>query len=286
MKFSHFILSVLLSSAIAAGFAVNYTGTKHGGDLNKKESSYERVLNTKTLRCGYVNWQPYFIKDPNTGNLSGINYEIMTEVGKILDLKIEWAEEIGWGTIGEGFKTGRYDAVCTSMWADAGKIKNMSLSIPIFYTNIVAYARTNDNRFDGKFDRINNSDVRIAAIDGAFSYNLAKEQFPNSKILALPQLVQESEFLMTVPSYKADIILSDIDEIKKFIKANPNKMRLVKDIKPIKKIPQVIAMPTNEAQLTQMINQALQLLIDNGYMEKIKKKYETEYTLPSPNFVQ
>jgi ABC-type amino acid transport substrate-binding protein len=279
------IIVTILFAIIAAYLTVQSASNPHELKTAAKESAYERVLRTNTLRCGYVNWQPYYVKDPNTGTPSGMNYEIMTEVGKILDLKIDWAEEVGWGTIGEGFKTGRYDAVCTSMWPDAGKYKNMSLSTPIFYSNIVAYVRADDDRFDGHSDRINQKDVRIAVIDGAFTYNIAKSNFPEAQIVALPQMSQESEYLMMVPGNKADIILIDVDETKKFLEANPGKMRMVRDIKPIKRFPHVIAMPANEMQLTQMVNQALQLLIDNGYMAAIKEKYKTEYALPSTGYI-
>lgn len=280
------IIISILFAIVASYFTVQTVSLTHETKTAAKETAYERVLRTGILRCGYVNWQPYYLKDPNTGTPSGMSYDIMTEVGKVLDLKIDWVEEVGWGTIGEGFKTGRYDSVCTSMWPDAGKYKNMSLSVPIFFSNIVAYARTNDNRFDGHFERINQKDVRVAVIDGAFTYSIAKANFPEAQIVALPQMAQESEYLMMVPSNKADIILSDIDELEKFLEANPDKMRMVKDIKPVKRFPHVIAMPPNEAQLTQMINQALQLLIDNGYMAEIKEKYKTEYALPRSGFLQ
>ena len=47
----------------------------------------------------------------------------MNAIGKTLDLKIEWTEEVGWGNIGEGLKAGRYDMACVSMWPDAPKYK-------------------------------------------------------------------------------------------------------------------------------------------------------------------
>lgn len=37
-----------------------------------KESTYEREMRTGELRCGYFSWKPAFIKDPNTGEMSGI----------------------------------------------------------------------------------------------------------------------------------------------------------------------------------------------------------------------
>lgn len=43
----------------------------------EKESSYDRVMRTRTLRCGYGIFQPMIMKDPNTRKISGIFVDIM-----------------------------------------------------------------------------------------------------------------------------------------------------------------------------------------------------------------
>jgi hypothetical protein len=37
-----------------------------------KETLYQRVLRTKTIRCSYCAYPPYCLKDPNTGHMTGI----------------------------------------------------------------------------------------------------------------------------------------------------------------------------------------------------------------------
>jgi len=249
-------------------------------------STYQRVLDSGVIRCGYVNWKPYYYKDPNTNVPAGINFDIMNEIAKTLDLKVEWTEEIGWGTIGEGFKTGRYDAVCTSMWPDAGKYKNLSLSVPFFYSAPTAYVRVDDKRFDGHAERINKPDTKIAVIDGALTYNLAKQAFPQAQLVALPQMVDNAEYLLTVETKKADIAIMDPDEIKTYMQSNPGKLRPVSNVAPARVLPHVMAFPANEPQFTAMMNAALQVLIDNGFMTEMRKKYETGYLLPRTGYIQ
>src|ERR1700722_5764994 len=153
------LISILVSTIVAlvvTWFAVH--NLVPSSQSSKQETAYERVTRTGTIRCGYVSWYPYFKKDLKTGEPSGMNYEIMSAVGRELNLKVEWAEEVGWGNLGEGLKTGRYDAVCTSVGPDAAKAKNFTLSRPMVYSQFYPYARVDDNRFDGHVERINQPD--------------------------------------------------------------------------------------------------------------------------------
>lgn len=283
-------LSTILISAITAALIsalfLHFQTTPSAPSIPEKPSVLANIVKTGTLRCGYVNWQPYYFVDLKDGNKEpqGLNVDIMNELAKVLDLKIVWAEEIGWGTIGEGFKTNRYDMVCTSMWVDPAKLKNLSLSRPIFYSAPHLYVRADDTRFDANADRINQPDVKIAVIDGSPLFHLVKESFPRAEMVALPQLVQDAEYLMTVAAKKADIAIMDPDEIKRYVETNPGKLKPIANIPPVRILPHVLALPQNNPDLTLMINAGLQVLIDNGVMEKIRKKYGTSYLVPVPSF--
>ncbi|HBM91071.1 MAG TPA: hypothetical protein DD400_04245, partial [Rhodospirillaceae bacterium] len=74
-----------------------------------KESVYDRVLRTETIRCGYSVWKPLMWVDPNSNKKMGIFPDLMEEIGRRLGLKIVWQEELGWGMVVESVKTGRVD---------------------------------------------------------------------------------------------------------------------------------------------------------------------------------
>ena len=259
---------------------------KPDGPENAKVSAYENVRNTGVLRCGYVNWKPYYYLDMENGGkqATGINVDLMNELAKVAGLKIEWTEEINWGNIGEGFNTNRYDGVCTSMYANAAKIRNLNLSRPIFYSGPRLFVRFDDARFDNNLDRLNQPDVKVGVIDGAVSMSWVKEKLPNAQIVALPQNVQESEYLMTVTTKKADVLFYDLDEMTGFAKANPGQLRLIEGLPPTNILPHVLAFA--DPQLKDVMNNALQTLIDNGVMEKLRAKYETHYFLPVKSFME
>ncbi len=51
---------------------------------DKKESTYERVMRTGVLRCGYASFQPSIMIDAASGKISGIAYDLVQKMGEML----------------------------------------------------------------------------------------------------------------------------------------------------------------------------------------------------------
>ena len=79
MKLPQILLIVALSFAVAF-VTGKYMTSNNGTRVTVKESTYERVIRTGEIRCAYAVYEPPLIKDPNTGKLSGIFYDVMEEV--------------------------------------------------------------------------------------------------------------------------------------------------------------------------------------------------------------
>lgn len=113
-------------------------------------------------------------------------------------LKVEWTEEIAWGTMIEGLLADRYDVAGTPVWDIPSRGKIVGFSIPLYYSGIGAYVRQNDNRFDGKLDSLNSKDVKIATIDGEMAKVIANSQFPDAQHVSLAQISDVSQMLLNV----------------------------------------------------------------------------------------
>src|ERR1700694_448044 len=160
-----------------------------GGDHSQpKSSAFDRVAKTRTIRCAYLLYSPYFRKDPNTGELSGIFHDIMEEVGKNSGLKIDWAEQVGYENIFAGLNADRYDVFAGGLWPNSTRAQAGYFSSPVFYSVIRAWGRPNDERFVNNLSSINSPDVRIATIDGAMEDIIAKTDFPKAQRVSLPEL--------------------------------------------------------------------------------------------------
>lgn len=250
------------------------------------ESAYDRVVKTGVIRCGYGISPPVLVQDLNTKEISGLDYDVWQEIGKDLGLKIEFVEEAGWGNFIEGLKTGRYDAFCSELWPDPARNKFLSLTIPVLYSTLSTYVRTDDHRFDRSIEKINSPEVSIPAIEGDVSVSMAQTRFPQANIHYLPQTNTVSDMLMAVTTKKADVIFLDQAMISGFEKENPNVLRKLSGVPAPFVFGSYYSVLSSEIQLRDMINVSLRSMIDDGRLERIAKKYSADYIAPNKNFKQ
>lgn len=242
-------------------------------------STYDRVIKTGTIRCGYIPYPPGSYKDPNTGRLSGIFVDTMEEAGRRLGLKVEWTEEVGWATMIEGLQTNRYDMVCTPVWENAARGKVADFSVPLYYSGIGVFVRTNDNRFtkpDGSvnFAAINSKNVKISTSDGDVAQVIAQEDFPNARQVTVSQMADRSQMLLNVVARKADVAFMEPQIAFEFSKMNPGTIKNISPQHPIRVFPNVMMFKRGQPEFKAMIDAALQEVINSGYVDRLIDKYE------------
>ncbi len=241
-----------------------------------KESAYDRVMRTHTLRCGYVVYESALMKDPNTGVFSGIIYDITELLGKRAGLKIEWAEEVSFGSMIEGLKTGRYDALCINGWNSGGYSAFLSQTIPLYYSALDAYTWKGNNRFDHNLGAINDPSVKISAIDGTATKVIADQNFPNATQLTMPQTTDYITALVNVAEKKADVTFIERHAASMFMGKNPDKIqRVIKDT-PIRYYANGLQMDIGENKLLAMFNMTLEEMLGSGDIDVILDRYRKD----------
>lgn len=233
----------------------------------------QQVLKSGTLRAGYIVYPPYITKDPKTGELSGIFYDLTNEMGTQLGLKVEWIEEAGYGTIFADLDAGKYDVYAGGLWASAVRSKAGDMSDPAFFNAVYAYARNGDRRFDNNLNAINAEGVRISTIDGTLEDSIAKSDFPLAKQVSLPSASPFSQEPLQVIDGKADVVILALDNATLFLKANPGSLHQVSS-KPLRLNGNSFATKSGEVGMLQMINTTLDEALNNGSVDKILKKYD------------
>jgi ABC-type amino acid transport substrate-binding protein len=243
------------------------------------ESAYERVMRTGTLRCGYIVWQPYLLKDPNTGKMSGAAYDFTMAMAGELGLKVEWAEETGWGNFQEGLNAGRYDMMCVPVWESGQRARAALLSRPVYYNHLIAAARGDDDRFTDSFTALDKPDIRIAVVDGDVTQNVRQLNFPHATEVALPQGSDSTQPLAAVTTKKADIILTNAENIRRFNKNSDVKIRIVAKGVPVRQFANSYAFAHGEFNLKHMVDSTLHAMNISGQSDSILKKYNAGLTL-------
>ncbi len=288
---------MLFLTLIASGFlALLLTSCSSTLVTSKDQAShsvYERVMKSGVIRCGYVIYNPGCLKDPNTGKLSGIGIETIEQVAKNLQLKVEWTEEVGWGTMLEGLQSDRYDIIATPIWTNSNRARLVDFSDALYYSPIEVWVKAGDKRFSpATLSTLNSPKYVVATVDGETAEVIAGEDFPLAKKLSLTQLSGVEQVLLNVASGKADVSFEEPAVARAFLKHNPGSIEALKLGKPIRVFPNCWMFKRGQMEFKNMIDTALAQLINSGFEEKVIDKYETfkgtlypvasPYQAPSP----
>ncbi|MDX2027345.1 MAG: transporter substrate-binding domain-containing protein [Alphaproteobacteria bacterium] len=255
----------------------------------QRETALDRVKRTGVLRCGYYVFPPVTMRESSGRTLSGLSIDMMEKIGTSAGLKIEWTEEVDFGTWPLGLKAGRFDAVCTPIWPDISLAREAAFTRPMFYAGINAYVRGDDHRFDNNLAAINNPNVTLSVIEGNATYYLAHANFRNARIQALPQNSPGGAPAENVITRKADIFFWDDNGAYDFLKSRPGSIRNVAPGRPIKVMPFELATDAGEGELRDFLDVALQNLEDSGATNLLLQKWErvpgSYYPLAKPYMV-
>ncbi|NCC21802.1 MAG: transporter substrate-binding domain-containing protein [Alphaproteobacteria bacterium] len=238
---------------------------------NGGKTTFDRVMESGKIRCGYASWAPSLMIDPNTGALSGYSYDVMNAVGEKLGLEVEWAEEAGWGVAEQGIESGRYDAFCVDVCMEPHRTKVVWYSAPFIYLPFYAIVRADDNRFDANRDSLDSESVTFAIIPNTLLDYAVRDVFPDSKRVDVNDLAGDGNVMMTVVGGKADSALSTYYPVTRFNENNDKKVKTVGE--PVRTCPAGFLLPRRDTELKYVVDSAITQLRLSGRLEEIFQRY-------------
>jgi polar amino acid transport system substrate-binding protein len=234
--------------------------------------NFRDVVAVKEIRCGYVVAPPHVSKNPNDGKISGIIPDVIEGAAKNLGYKVKWVEEVGWGTMVEGLKADRYDAVCTAVWPSAVRAQFTEFSAPLYYSGVGVFVRDNDHRFDSNLQKINVPAVKIATTDGEISQIIANQDFQSAARVESPQMSDISQLLMNVEQNKADVAFVEESTAAQYMAAHPGKLRNLVQNNPLRVYANTIMFAKGNVALKNLFDVAVSELQNSGEINAILKR--------------
>ncbi len=243
----------------------------------EKESAFDRVMRTGTIRCGYYVFPPMVMRDVGSGKPSGFAVDFMDEIGQRSGLKIEWAEEVTFGNWIPALQSHRFDVVCAPMWPEIPMARAAAFSVPLMYAGLSPLVRADDARFSGNdLAAFNDPGVTFLTQDGNALDSLTRAAFPKAKIRAMPAGMDGPSILQEIVTKKADAILLDRNAEIEYNKNNPVRLRLVASDKPIKVQSFSLVVGRDEMVLKDFLDNAILDLRNDGSIDRMLAKWEQE----------
>ena len=269
------ILTAGIVGALAAFGVQHYAPTQTGGVAEKpaKETTYERVLRTKTLRCGYYIWPTFLEKNLQTGKMQGFFVDLVEQMATSYGWQVEWAAEINLSEFAAALDINHVDMLCGGLSIVPQRAAHALFSAPFGYLPVIAYARANDDRFDSNPEAVNQPNITLSTMEGEITSIIARTQFPKSKVLEITSMQGGPILFENVAAKKADIIFQDPATFEAYNTHNPGKLKIVPDVT-MGVFSVGFAMQAEQTKFKWLIDTAIADLQNRGVIEQLFEKYK------------
>lgn len=232
-------------------------------------STLDKVKAAKTMRCGYLPWEPYIKKDINTGAMSGITYDYLNGVAKANGITIEWSTEVAIDQIVPALQGGKMDMFCLPCspvpeWEERLDFVGSFGSLPYF-----VYGSAEQPLDDGALKY-----ARFAVIDGFIPSHETPLLYPRAKITTLPQTTSTAELFDQIRYGKTDAVINEHLSAEIYLKNNPGIIRKLKE-EPVVIKPMSFVVKNQDPQWSDYVTKTFSTSKpeNKAYLERLMKKY-------------
>jgi polar amino acid transport system substrate-binding protein len=228
MRIFRKILKLCLPILLLTGFINNAFADKLG-----------EIRERGSLRmAGIVNEDPYFRKDPRSGEWRGFAVEMARDIAKTIGVKLEVVES-SWGNSILDVQSGKVD-LALALTALPKRAMSIHFTSPTYYNSFVIIS-PKSNLKGKSWSELNNSQYTFAVDLGSAQDNITKQYLPKANVL---RFKSRDEAIVAVAAGKADALVNSVLNGMVMTKKN-KKLGNVYVPKPIMSSPSVIGLNYN-----------------------------------------
>lgn len=169
------------------------------------QDSIESVRSRGVLRIpGIINEDPYFNKDPRTGEWRGFAIEMARDIAKTLGVKLEVVES-SWPNSILDVQSGKVD-LALGVTATPQRAMSVAFSAPTYFNSFVIVS-PNEELANASWADLNSPDVTIAVDTGSAQDNIARAYLPRANML---RFQTRDEAVIAVATGRADALINTV----------------------------------------------------------------------------
>lgn len=262
-----------------AAFGAGARGTVPG--VSSQPGLVENIDRTGKLRVGYGVFPPYTQEDPTTGEVSGVSVDIMNEIGRQLDVEVEWVR-FNWNTMNADLQRGQFDVLADAIFQTPARGRELTFTEPYAYFAIgIGVTRRSENRFTD-FDRINDPSIRVAVGQGFAEETFVRARAPRANIMSIPSSQDTAASINAVLTGRADIAIVNLEDAERFVAANERDLRILWADNPPAFVPAGFAVRYGDLTGADFLTVSLRNLRSTGVLEEIAERHGVEANFQEP----
>jgi len=245
-----------------------------------QDATMSRIKREGVIRVGYGGFPPYTIVDPQETDpnkrIKGFAADIVNEIAarSVPPLKVQW-HLINWDTLKTDLMSRKFDFIADPVYQTVPRALEFSFCDPYSYFGIaLALVRKDDQRFK-TFKDLDRSDITMVIAEGWVSSDYARAHLSKPKFKTIPvggdAYVQLDDVLMG----RADVALQDSPTVVQYVKAHPDKVKVLWLDHPPSIAPGGFALRTDDAELLRYLNSCLLMLKVDGTISDLNKKWHS-----------
>jgi len=231
----------------------------------------DKVRVQKSLAAAYVVYPPFVIKDPSTGQLSGYFIEMMEEISKYGDFKVNY-EEAKWGTMVAGLEQNRYDVVVSGIFPTIPRALSVTFAKPIMYVGLSAIVDAK-SQINWVTSALSDPKLRIAVVNGEVGQEYVKRFLPAQKPISL-DTSDLSRAGLEVLQGRADIAIAESITCVEFAQRNPKVKAIFTEI-PLQVYGSTFMIRSGDPDWLAFLNTSIEFLESSGVIDKLESKYKS-----------
>lgn len=194
------LMNALKAWMLALGCVMAVVPSAHA-----QQSKVDEIRQRGTLRmAGILNEDPYFSKDPRTGEWRGFAVEMARDMAENLGVKLEVVES-SWANSILDVQSGKVD-LALALTALPKRALAVHFTAPTYYNSFVIISPKAE--FAGKsWAALNNPAVTIAVDLGSSQDQITKQMLPKAKIL---RFKTRDEAVIAMTTGKADAVINTV----------------------------------------------------------------------------
>lgn len=268
--YSKFIVALTLL------FGLSFSSCKNTSNTSKENlssSTFQKIIKKGQIDVGYINYPPGFIIDANTNEYSGIFQEVLAEIAKRNNLKLNYKAPVTWATMIQDVNLGKVDMLSSPVWATATRKEVADFTSPVYFSPIGVFVRDNDNRFEKNYSKINDPNIKIAAVQGEVNNEIGKTDFPLANLDPFTDDVDVSQLFLEIKTGRKDVTFAEPMFAHDYIQKNPNTIKNIGLTNPIRNYPNSFLVKKGEKDLIVFLNSEIRKLATDGTIDLILERY-------------